>query len=130
MGNSPVSADLYPVFSLNFLITLHPSGELRSASRLLHETSLPFQDPRVGNSALFEAGIDELRFMQAEKHMSSLKKNAYSVHERNRRWKLKRLGKGNKKGGMSSQHQSSPLTLIGILWMICILDMRCFRTYR
>ncbi|GIY35378.1 hypothetical protein CDAR_446111 [Caerostris darwini] len=38
--------------------------------------------PRAGNSALFEAGIDEPRFMQAEKDMSSLKKNAYSVHER------------------------------------------------
>ncbi|GIY35377.1 hypothetical protein CDAR_446101 [Caerostris darwini] len=67
---------------LYFLITLHPRGELDSVPRLLHETSLPFQGPRAGNSAFFEAGIDELRFMQAEKNMSSLKKNACSVHER------------------------------------------------
>ncbi|GIY35380.1 hypothetical protein CDAR_446131 [Caerostris darwini] len=113
-----------------FLITLHPWGELRSVPPLLHETSLPFQSPRAGNSALFEAGIDESRFMQAEKNIGSLKKNAYSVHERERRRRLKRFGKGNKKGGMSSQHQTIPLTLIGILWMICILDVRCFRSDR
>ncbi|GIY85509.1 hypothetical protein CDAR_201881 [Caerostris darwini] len=67
--------------------------------------------------------MDELRFMQAEKNIGSLKKNAYStVHEREK-VELKTAWKGNKKGGMSSQHQSSPLTLIGILWMICILDV-------
>ncbi|GIY35379.1 hypothetical protein CDAR_446121 [Caerostris darwini] len=68
-------------------------GELRSVPRLLHETSLPFQGPRAGNSALFEAAIDELRFKQAEKNKSSLKKNAYSVHERERRWELDGLEK-------------------------------------
>ncbi|GIY35381.1 hypothetical protein CDAR_446141 [Caerostris darwini] len=115
---------MLPLVSDNFTSL----GELRSIPRLLHETSLPFQGLRAGNSAPFEAGIDELRFMQAEKNIG-LKRTSIP-RTRERRWKLKPCAKGNKKGEMSSQHQSSPLTFIGILWMVCILDVRYFPTCR
>ncbi|GIY40607.1 hypothetical protein CEXT_501571 [Caerostris extrusa] len=114
---------MLPLVSDNFTSL----GELRSVPRLLHDTSLPFQGPGAGNSALFEAGIERIDIYAGRKEQFK-KERLFRARERG--WKLKRPGKGNKKGGMSSQHQSSPLTLIGILWMICILDVRCFRTYR
>ncbi|GIX75004.1 hypothetical protein CEXT_783351 [Caerostris extrusa] len=67
---------MLPLVSDNFTFL----GELRSVPRLLQETSLPFQGPGAGNSALFEAGIERIEIYAGRKEQ--FKKNAYSVYER------------------------------------------------